>query len=236
METTADITDMIETKNKQSHNNEKASDTNKKVRGSHVVRRAATRIKVLEAGIQLLHDEGYHAASTSKVAQHAKVSRGALLHQFPTHADLMLGIVEHIIVKNQERTTKMLSSLETGMEQYKGLSDVLWEKSKTPDSMALLEIILASRSVPELLRGLEWRIKSLINTELDHAIHLAKEAGIHNDKSVNKISTLTVATVWGLSIMQLGLWSRDEADEAFDLFKNNRDQMIQKIIDEDNKA
>src|SRR5690606_29286167 len=42
-----------------------------KPRGSHQARRAATRSKVLEAGIRILHEEGYHAATTTYVAQRA---------------------------------------------------------------------------------------------------------------------------------------------------------------------
>ena len=200
-----------------------------KVRGSNAVRRAATRIKVLEAGITILHNQGYHAATTTKVAQQAKVSRGSLLHQFPTHCDLMLAVVEHIIAKHQERTAKMLANLDVGMEQFKGLTDVVWATSKSHDGIAFLEVLLASRSVPELSRGIKWKIKSLINTGLEHAVQLANEAGIDDRKGISQISALTIATAWGMSIMQLGLWDSEEADDVFQLSKINRDYMIENL-------
>lgn len=196
-------------------------------RGSHQLRRTATRIKVLEAGIAVLHAEGYHAATTSHVAAQAGVSRGALLHQFRTRCELMLAVAEHVIQKNQQRTAKLLSSIEPGVEQFKALTDSLWEKSKSPDTLALIEIHMASRSNPELARGMGWRIKTLLDVEREKTVHMGAKAGIEDRRAVVALATLTVASIWGLSLLRLDMWGEEDVDDAYELLKHNRDHFIQ---------
>lgn len=197
-------------------------------RGSHQMRRTATRTKVLEAGITILHEEGYHAATTTNVAKRAGVSRGALLHQFPTHCEMMLAIAEYVIYKNQERTARLLAKFEPGVEQFKALTDALWEKSKTPDTLALIEIHMASRSNPELASGMGWRIKTLLDAERQKTVHMGLKAGIEDRSAIVALSTLTVASIWGLSILRLDLWGEEDVDEAYELLRENRDHFIEK--------
>ena len=196
------------------------------VRGSNDVRRALTRNKVLEAGIKVLGELGYHAASTSLIAKRAGVSRGALLHQFPTHNDLMFGIVEHIIMKNHERNLRQLAKLSPGIDQYKALTEAFWETSQHPDTIALIEIHMASRANAELAEVLGWKIEALIRSELERTWHIAQEAGINDRRQVDALSTLTIAGIWGLSIMRLKLWRKAEIEDAYELLKTNRDNFI----------
>ncbi len=197
-----------------------------KTRGSHQVRRTATRLKVLEAGIKVLGEKGYHAATTTMIAKQAGVSRGALLHQFPTHSELMFAIVQHVIAKQQEHNANLISTTEPGAEQFKSLTTALWRKSKSADMMALIEIHMASRSVPELSKSLGWRVNALIRSEVEHAWHLAQEAGIKDKKSVEALSTLTIASIWGLSILRLKLWNDEEINDAYQLLQNNLDYFV----------
>lgn len=196
------------------------------IRGSHKDRRALTRNKVLEAGITVLGEQGFHAASSSNIAKHAGVSRGALLHQFPTNNDLMMAIVEHIIAKNHDRNHRLLATLSPGIDQFKALTDALWETSKYPDVIALIEIHMASRSNRELSKSLSWKIEALFRSELDSTWRIAQEAGIEDRRAVNALSTLTIAGIWGLSIMRLQVWKPDELEDAFGLLQTNRDFFI----------
>jgi len=64
------------------------------VRVPNVERSASTRAKLLNATIECLYDLGYHQTSTVLVTERAKVSRGAMLHHFPTKADLAYYFVQ----------------------------------------------------------------------------------------------------------------------------------------------
>lgn len=196
------------------------------IRGSHKVRSAATQLKVLEAGIEILSEKGYHGASTSVVAKRAGVSRGALLHQFPTHSDLMFAIVQHVVVKQRDRNRSLLKNLSSEIEQFKYLTEALWHWSKLPETMALIEIHLAARSVPELAKGSGWRINELIQSEIEDTWKLAQRAGINDKSAVNALGTLTIASIWGLSILRLKLWEKDEIDKAYQLLKTNLESFV----------
>src|ERR1700743_2747226 len=75
--------------------NKKAAKKPRVPRGPNAERRAATRAKIMEAAVRCLAEFGYAATSTPLVAKLAKVSRGSLLHQFPTKTDLVLAVAEY---------------------------------------------------------------------------------------------------------------------------------------------
>ena len=55
-----------------------------------------TRNKLIAATYDCIHDFGYHGTSTTKVIDRAKMSRGAMLHHFPTKIDLIAAAYEAI--------------------------------------------------------------------------------------------------------------------------------------------
>jgi AcrR family transcriptional regulator len=54
------------------------------------IRSVETRERLILATLDEIHERGYHAATTQDIAARALVSRGALLHHFPTRAELVL--------------------------------------------------------------------------------------------------------------------------------------------------
>lgn len=200
------------------------------VRGSHRERRAATRAKVLEAGIQCLYAHGYHATTTTLVAETAGVSRGALLHQFPTRIDLINAIGDYLMLRFDNMSAAMLGTMATPIEQFKGLTDVLWEKNKRPDTIALLEILLAARTDPLLAESLQPRFNKTLVKQLAHTRKMANNAGISDGKVVDTLAVLTTASMWGLAVMELNYIPRDHLDSAFDLIKANRDRVIEDLL------
>src|SRR5262245_34395128 len=58
-----------------------------------------TRATILDAAIECLHDVGYARTTTEQVASRAGVSRGAMLHHFPSRFDLIAAAVEHLNAK-----------------------------------------------------------------------------------------------------------------------------------------
>ena len=65
-----------------------------RTRRTQAERSAATRKVLLDAAVNCLFENGYGATTTLMVAEAAGVSRGAMLHQFPSKADLMAFVVE----------------------------------------------------------------------------------------------------------------------------------------------
>lgn len=61
------------------------------------IRSVETRERLILATLDEIYERGYHAATTQEIAARALVSRGALLHHFPSRAALVLAAMERLL-------------------------------------------------------------------------------------------------------------------------------------------
>lgn len=191
----------------------------KQVRGPNAQRRNATRIKLLEATIASLHELGYHRTTTMVVTERAGVSRGSLLHQFPTKADLMVGAAEHIAALRGQAHIAGLEGVPLGPERLTHLVDILWGQVSSPSGIARLEIMLGSRSDPELARKLAPVNARLDERHRDAVWALSKALGASDRAPVDAMVQLYAATLRGLSVDALFPESRQHVEAAVTLLK-----------------
>src|ERR1700704_4358345 len=59
-------------------------------------RRDETRRALLDAAVESLIEVGFARTTTLEVQRRADVSRGALLHHFPSKAELLVAAVDHL--------------------------------------------------------------------------------------------------------------------------------------------
>src|SRR5208282_1979137 len=97
-----------------------------RLRGPNAERRAATRKKILDAGVRCLCERGYSGTTTPVVAKMAGVARGSLLHQFPTKVDLILAVAQHAAKKQGADILDHLATLTPGRAQFIGVVDATW--------------------------------------------------------------------------------------------------------------
>ncbi|MDB5436939.1 MAG: Transcriptional regulator, TetR family protein [Phenylobacterium sp.] len=119
-------------------------------RGPNAQRRASTRAKIMEAAVRCLAEFGYAATSTPLVARLAKVSRGSLLHQFPTKVDLIIGVAEYASAARGAKVLEELAPYPEGPGRFLHGVDAVWASLHTPAAIALMEVTIAARSDPEL--------------------------------------------------------------------------------------
>lgn len=163
-------------------------------------RSAETRARLLEAAIQSLYSRGYSATTTMAVAADAKVSRGAMLHQFPTKVDMMLFVVESVYAEEMVLYREMLAAFDDPKERLLSLPEVMWKVLSRPEGVAVLEVLQGARSDEELNR----RLKPLqIAIEKDSFIAVdmvAEAAGIPVPPVMKR---LIVWSIRGLSVAEL---------------------------------
>lgn len=163
-------------------------------------RSAETRARLLEAAILSLHSRGYAATTTMAVAADAKVSRGAMLHQFPTKVDLMLFVVESVYAEEMDLYLAKLGGIEDAKERLMALPEVAWEVLSRPSGVAVLEILQGARSDDELAR----RLKPLqITIEKDSFLAIDRVADAAGVPVSPVVKRLMVWAVRGLSIAEL---------------------------------
>lgn len=188
-------------------------------RGPNAVRRQSTRDKLLNATIECLHELGYHRTSTVIVTERAKVSRGSLLHQFPTKADLMVATARHISRQRGEAHIEGLKGVPIGIERLEKLVDILWGEVNSPSGIARIEIMLASRSEPELAAKYGPIVNEQGETHRRLIWALAKALGVRNRAPIDAMVQLYAASIRGLAIDALFPESRAHVEAAVELLK-----------------
>jgi AcrR family transcriptional regulator len=122
--------------------------------GRQAEKSAATRLAAIRGAIDCFVEIGYARSSTIEIAKRARVSRGAMIHHFPTKRRLLEACVEYIIDERirQYRSAIRRSALtREDREAQKGL-DVYWNHLHSRLFIAFQELTMASRTDPELAR------------------------------------------------------------------------------------
>jgi len=134
----------------------------KRERVPQAERRRITRGKLLDATIDSLIEVGYPRTTTVEVGERAGLSRGAQLHHFPSRADLLVAAIEHLAdERSKEFEAELEVRLEEGDEPIDAMVDMLWAMFSDPLYWAVIELMVAARTDPELLEKLETFERSL---------------------------------------------------------------------------
>lgn len=70
-----------------------------------------TRTRILNAAVECLIATGVAGTTTLAVQHRAEVSRGALLHHFPTHASLLAASVAELVRRNERAVSQSRAGL-----------------------------------------------------------------------------------------------------------------------------
>ncbi len=199
----------------------------------NVERTARTRAKLIEATISSLHEIGFHQTTTTVVAQRAGVSRGAMLHHFPTKADLIMAAAERMRDMRGELHRERLANLETPADKFLALIDVLWEAMVSPSGVARIEVMLSTRSDSEMAERFVRMNDELDRSHKESVWRLCQAAGMSGEASKEKIYAfvqLYAAALRGLAIDSLRKESREGAESAVNLLKKFQLQLFEELV------
>jgi AcrR family transcriptional regulator len=120
-------------------------------RRTQAERTAATRERLLLATFESLVEVGYARTSTPEVLRRSGVSRGALLHHFPTKSDLVTAAVDYVFERQLREYRETFGQLEDTVEDRAAEAiELLWTKLSGDTFYAWLELIVAARTDPVL--------------------------------------------------------------------------------------
>jgi AcrR family transcriptional regulator len=114
-------------------------------------RRVATKTSLLEATLYCLGRDGFAATSISAITEQAGVSRGALLHHYPTKDELIAHAILHFYRQRLARFKKQLLGADTSRFSFEDRLRVLKDDFATWYHTAL-EIEVAMRTNDEIAR------------------------------------------------------------------------------------
>lgn len=117
-------------------------------------RSATTRAALLAATFDSLVERGFSGTTTTEVTRRAGMSLGALLHHFPTKADMLTAAVGHVMQRRQDEFRKAITDFEPGVDRLDAAVDLLWSAFNGPTFQAWVELWVGARTDPDLADSL----------------------------------------------------------------------------------
>lgn len=111
-----------------------------------------TRAAILDSAIECFYEMGYAKTTTEKIAAKAGVSRGAMLHHFPSRIELIRAAVAHLNQKRLKLFEEAELKINEGVEHTRvseGI-DAYWEQLHSPLFTVFHELHVASRTDSDL--------------------------------------------------------------------------------------
>lgn len=137
---------------------------------------ASTRNQIVEAAIKCFVDLGYSRTTTTAIADKAGLSRGAMLHHFPSKIDIVRAAVEYLHSKRLKAFRKAISRLSpTDTERVRQSVEAYWQQVRHPTFVAFFELTVAARTDPELAAILKPAQEAFDREWYDTAVELFPE-------------------------------------------------------------
>lgn len=111
---------------------------------------ASTRILILDAAIDCFYSTGYARTTTTKIADRAGLSRGAMLHHFPSKSSLVIAAINHLNERRLALFHDKIAAIPDGSDLVDKGIDAYWELSIDPTFAAFHELTVAARTDDEL--------------------------------------------------------------------------------------
>ena len=184
-------------------------------RRTQAERTEETRTALIEAAIRVLHRSGYNAATTAAIADEAGVSRGSIIYQFGTRAQLMSDVITFVYEYEQSQYDEMKKS---GFDPAKteDWPEMLWRVFSQPSGIAVIEILQASRSDAELaaLVGPTQERVEEMSIERMSLLYPGEE------KEMRSMVRLLVWAIRGLALAHVLVSDPAETERSVRLFRN----------------
>jgi AcrR family transcriptional regulator len=199
-------------------------------------RSAETRGKLIRTAIDLLYRSGYSATTTVMVAKRAKVSRGAMLHQFRTRVDLLAAVAEHVVAEQQAYRKERLANAGTGFKRFATAGDVTWDLHCQPGAIALLEIMMATRSDAALRKRFAPLIKTFQSLRQQSAPFVAQDLRSPDLGMIEDLIHLHQMAYRGLAIELMFTADAAHIDRARRLFMHFEALFARELADKADRA
>ncbi|PAU79428.1 TetR/AcrR family transcriptional regulator [Halomonas salipaludis] len=113
-----------------------------------------TQSRVTQATIECILEKGIRATSTVDVARQAGVSRGALVHHYPSKTSLMQAALEDLLNREVESVRDMAKKVKAGELNFDNFLVALHEHFKGDMYMVTLEYLTNARTDPDIMEVL----------------------------------------------------------------------------------
>jgi AcrR family transcriptional regulator len=111
---------------------------------------ALTRTQITEAAIRCFVEHGYSQTTTTLIADKAGLSRGAMLHHFPSKLAVVTASVEYLHAKRLRAFRKAVNRPSVNGDHLRQSLEAYWAHVHHPMFVAFFELAVAARTDKEL--------------------------------------------------------------------------------------
>lgn len=152
------------------------------------------------AVIGILDEHAFSALSNSRIVARAGVSSGAVMHHFPTRADLLAQTIRFAYDRLCDWRAAQLEKLEPGLPRFRAVIDLAWATARTPEGIAVNEIRISARSDEVLADATRPALSSIANDYGRFIGKLVRSAGMEPTREVQGLSSTAAMALRSLSI------------------------------------
>ena len=161
-------------------------------KGWQAEKSAMTRSAILEATIQCLLELGYANTTTALIANYASVSRGAMMHHFPSRISVMRAVIDYLHMLRLQEYRDLMADIDDPQSTLTDKAiresvEAAWRYVNLPSFLAYQEMLAASRTDAELRqiiepveKDFEKQFLNTVKAVFPHWQNLARLEGAHD--------------------------------------------------------
>ncbi|HEU0288307.1 MAG TPA: TetR/AcrR family transcriptional regulator [Nocardioidaceae bacterium] len=186
-------------------------------------RTRAMRQRLMEATVACLVEQGWSGTSTTLVAQRAEVSRGTMLHHFPTKADLVIAAVEHLSRLRREDLLAAADAMPATGRTRQALAHLADHMTGTV-FQAALELWVAARTDADLRATVE-PLEQRVGRET-HRLAVRMLGVDESGPGVRELVQATLDLVRGLALANTLTDDRRRRERILDAWADTMDREL----------
>lgn len=193
-------------------------------RRTQAERSAETTQRLLDATLATLVTLGYRATTTTEIARRAGVSRGAMLHHYPSRASLLVAAAERMMETRIEEFRAAMATIDDSGDRIRAAIDLLWEIHSSDVHIAWTELALAARSEPEIaevVAALEQQVRRRVRQTWAETF-----PELQDNELAGAAPDFAIALLEGLALRRLLASDSTDADRVIDVLKDVATLMI----------
>jgi len=174
-----------------------------KKRRTQEERSTETKKRLLEATIDCLNELGFNKTGTVEIARRAGVSRGALVHHFPSKHNLIVAPAEYHWNRIAEEIRNLAMTMHGRQLSLDAFIDGIWNKVfMIRGSSATIEMIIAARTDSKLRRELVPMLNRLYSNYDEIWSQFFHNSGVSPER-IEMLFDLTIELLRGMTLQRV---------------------------------
>jgi len=151
--------------------------------------------QIIEAAVEVIAENGYHASQVSKIAKKAKVADGTIYLYFKNKEDILISVFKEKMGHFIEKTENAINEKETASDRLLTFIKMHYKQLTESPYLAIVTQLELRQSKPELRQEINKVLKSYLDV-IDSIVSLGIENGeIRSDINPQLIRQMIFGTL-----------------------------------------